>query len=240
MNRGQPFHLGVWRLVIWTLAVVLLVLAFDRLDWSTLTPAARNGDGLFEKRRERLEADRRVKVTDDQVEKEWPQVEQFIAQNSPNRYAHLQKIAEHLRQPMKIRLILRVRDILRMREESKELYDIILAQVKTEDDIFGLLLQYHRPASDKSAILKQLHEKMAERFDSGIAERKLRIQLVKRALDDQEKSIGVDLGHRDQLIDERVKAVVAHGIEAMHGHGGSTHEGSASPGLSEDSAPTPR
>jgi hypothetical protein len=235
----------------WALCAVLVAMAFVRSRPVAVAPVVFNGDGaLFDRPPhdksdpEKYRADH-PRISERELEKEWEACKLFLSVHSKNRYQQIENMPGGPKKPFEQFLVGRFRLINRIKSQSPELYNLKVREIELDDDVFGICLKLKSKTGDKARLQSELKAKIAELFDLGVSERKLRIGLVETALEDQKKILKTEQDGHDKLVEDRFNAVLAEGVEGAwiggKHNGSKTKAGSStvpSLGESESNSPT--
>jgi hypothetical protein len=142
--------------------------------------------------------------------KDFADAVQFMQAHSKERYNFIEgmpdgKLKAHFKE-------LATRDVvqvMRIQKEDPDLYRVSVTRIETEDQVFGLVAQYHKASPDQQDVIKEkLKSKVAELVDIGIKERHLRLNSLQATVDKEKNQLAEDEENKVKLVDERVTAVL--------------------------------
>jgi len=147
----------------------------------------------------------------------------YMKDKSPNRYAALNSLPDGERKKNLQQLAARnYLNWMRELAEDPELYSVTLKRIGSEDEIFGLVGKLRAdPPDKKEADTAQLREQVANLVDLSIQERQLRLDRLQKAVKEQQQKLIEDSSHREQLVDQRMKAIQSEGLVPSSGSVGS-------------------
>jgi hypothetical protein len=142
-------------------------------------------------------------------QREWEDVQAFMNVYSPRRQAAVDRLPEDdKKESIKKFVFARFRSLQALKKRDRASYEQRLAQLATEDEIFGLVHQWGGGAGDPDADRKQLREalrpQVASLVDLDIQERRRRVDLLKKELAEQSAQLEQDEKDRDGVVDRRV------------------------------------
>jgi hypothetical protein len=186
---------------------------------SELRPLA-NGPGPFQQRRLLLDylrwqsmgpQDRRN--LQHREEDEWRQFLEFMKVNSPNRSQLL--LRQNLRPgaPIRVRLLQRWQN-MELQRNNKDLYNVLLQEFKEEDVVVGLAAQLRvaRQTADSddriADIRQQIEETAGKLVELNLQQRRIRIDIARKLLDQEEANLEQDTTNRVSLADQRAQQLL--------------------------------
>jgi hypothetical protein len=105
----------------------------------------------------------------------------------------------------------RYRELMQIKDRDTELYELKLKQAKVADAAIELWNRYRMALRNETEnaedIKSQMREKIREKFNLELQERKLRIGRLTDQLNNQKKMLAADEKDIDNKIDERVRAL---------------------------------
>ena len=140
----------------------------------------------------------------------------FMQEHAPNRWRLIQNLPEEgaIRRGVMGYMVARYKSLLNIREEDSKLYELKLNQLKTEDDIFGIVSSAHT-TEDRQKHSIQITESVRKMVDLNITEREMRIERLKTSLAAEEQRLANDRKVVDSVVKERVEKLIAEGAQAM-------------------------
>jgi hypothetical protein len=205
----MPFGLFPARVVPWGLCAILAVLMCRQGERSSTLA---NGEGG----RAKIEGEHHLKGRAE-VDKEFekPEMVDFLKTYAPIRYKFVTRESAYHHEVLKRILVAHAEQIIQLKVEGGALYETKLREMRLEDQIFGDCIQLKRGAGNKAQLESDLKSHVAELFDQGVHERTIRIEIVKKKLDEQEKSLKADVANKEQLVTLRFDQVKREGVEGM-------------------------
>jgi hypothetical protein len=145
-------------------------------------------------------------------EEYWKKFQEFMQENSPNRYLLIQR--QDLRQgaPARIRMLQRWLNIEAQQTEPA-LYDVLIQEYKAEDRMIGLAAQLRQAtrrndADLQSTLKQQIHVEAARLVEYNLQQRALRIEDAKKLLAQEQSDLDNDTRDKEQLADDRADQVL--------------------------------
>ena len=144
---------------------------------------------------------------------EWREVESFMEEHSPGRWAVFQQVLTSPGRENWARRFLynRYTDLRRLRSENQKQYRRQLDQVQLEDKIFQLDTELRKVEATSpgqaESIRKQLQEKVSELVERDLEERENRIKRLHEQLKHQAERLEKDRSRMGELVERRVRAV---------------------------------
>lgn len=139
---------------------------------------------------------------------------QFMEQYAPERFKVFKASREG---PAKKQfgqfLINRWRRLEELRTRQPDLYQVRVEAIRLDDDIFSICRQMKKAnTADMQKLLPVLHTKVADLFDNGLKERKIRIAQLEAQLKNQTDLLEADSSRRDELIARRYHQISTQGV----------------------------
>lgn len=152
---------------------------------------------------------------------EWEKAMAFIKEHAPKRWAlHLQQ-PESAQQPVREWMFIRFRQLERVRNSDRDIYEIQLRRFALEDEIYSIvspLFALSGPRSLNPEEVSELREKVAAQVDTVIEERELRLQRLRELLMREEQQLAADKAQRENIVEQRVGFLeTGRGIGRMSG-----------------------
>lgn len=147
---------------------------------------------------------------------EWDQYREkvmaFIKENSPKRYDAIEKNANERRE-LRMSMFFKFRGLMMLKDTDPGLYALKVEQIKVEDDEFGLTEQLKDARKDNNTeaidkIKTQLQQVSSSYVKLRIKERQQRIETLKSIAAREEKELANDQANQEQLVSERVEALM--------------------------------
>ncbi len=141
-------------------------------------------------------------------EEEWGQVQQFMKENSPQRWQAYQDLSGEQQEKLKMTIARRYRMLQFLKNNEPEMYDVRLKRMGVEDQIFGLTreLKSATPA-DRPKIEEKLKSKLGDLVDLGIQEHQARIQRFQKLISQEQDQLSREQSNREQIVNKHLKAI---------------------------------
>jgi len=127
-------------------------------------------------------------------------------------------------------LINRWRRLEELRTRQPDLYQVRVEAIRLDDDIFSICRQMKKAnTADKQKLLADLKGKVADLFDNGLHERKIRIAQLEAQLKNQTDLLEADSSKREELIARRYRQISTQGVAGARLGNSSSKETIAAP-----------
>jgi hypothetical protein len=145
---------------------------------------------------------------------EWARTAQFMEENAPQRFrVYLSSKDAPRKHEFEQFLVNRWRRLEELKAQSPELYDVRTNEIKLNDQVFALCQQIKSTnGPQKQKLQDELKRKVAELFDNGLSERRLRISQLQERLKKQTQALESDTRKRDELISKRYRQISVQGV----------------------------
>ncbi len=228
------------------LYIVTMLAMTGTLAWAAEEPASRDRGARSEPPRRDGESSRRgemdrprplrnqARIGDMPTEEQWREAVEFMREYSGNRWGTISGPAGE-RPMVRRRIWARYEHLQRLREEDPRLYELRLEQLRLEDQVFGLVNEFHHATSEEQSgeVRARLRGRIGEWVRHGLDERQRRIDRLQRLLEEERARLEADEKRVDALIDERLNDVLA-------GRTGALEEGDRPSGFADEPAPEGR
>jgi hypothetical protein len=137
---------------------------------------------------------------------EWAEVQAFMLRHSPRRQAAVDQLPEGDRkESIKKFVFARFRSLQSLQRRDRMGYEQRLAQLRVEDQIFGLVSDWGGAGEvDKQILRDSLRREVAQLVALDIQERRRRVESLERELAEQKGALERDEQDQDSLVDKRV------------------------------------
>lgn len=140
---------------------------------------------------------------------EWEDVDAFMDENSPKRWAKFRDMPEGRREKLKPFFNQRYRMLQDLKQNDSAMYDVRIKRLKIEDDIFSLGWDLKNTRSDASAdsTRAELKKRVRALADSRIEEHRLRFKQLQERLEQERTRIAVETAGVDQFVKNGMDAL---------------------------------
>ena len=155
--------------------------------------------------RDRASATTKPATADEQRE-----VDAFMTENSPKRWARINDLPEKRRDELKKFVLQRYRMLQDLKQVDSQMYDLRLKRLKIEDEIFDLGWALKNNKDEKfspEAARKELRVKVRALANSSIDEHRLRLKQWQEKMEQEAKRLNEERATIDQFVDSSVTAI---------------------------------
>ena len=141
----------------------------------------------------------------------------FMQENAPNRWQAIQMLPDDdssLRRNVIGFVVARYRALQGLKDDDSTLYDIKVQQLRTEDEVYGLLSGTETPER-REKLRQPLTDRAQKMQELTLAEREQRIHRLKDIIEHQEASLSADRLKIATLVSARVEALINEGQAAL-------------------------
>ena len=137
---------------------------------------------------------------------EWAETQAFMYLHSPRRQQAIDQLPEGgKKESIKKFLFARYRTFQSLQRRDRGAFEQRLAQLRVEDQIFGLVSDWGLADEDQRQKLKErLRAETATLIDLDLRERQRRVDDLRRELDEETRALEADLKDRDALVEKRL------------------------------------
>lgn len=140
----------------------------------------------------------------------------FIRENAPNRWRALESLPEEggMRRGVLLYALARYRNIQAVKQDDEQLYQIKLKQLRTEDELYGILTSLQTP-EERQAEQSRITTATRALVDLELAERQRRLDRMREALKREEQSLASDREHVAEITERKSSALINQGTGAL-------------------------
>lgn len=142
----------------------------------------------------------------------WEEASEFARLHSPNRWMLYEQLPESAVAKERIRtaIVRRYQMVRGTGAPGDEAYELAVMRMKTEDEAWALGRDIRSVGDEtqREAMRTQLRELVQEMVDRHLEERKMRIEHLKRAVNQEERRLEQDRNRKQALIDRQMQQII--------------------------------
>jgi hypothetical protein len=138
------------------------------------------------------------------------EVDEFMNENSPKRWAKIKDMPDERRSRLNGFVVQRFRMLQDLKQNDQAMYDLRVKRLKIEDEIFSLgwdLKNNKNENFSPDAAKKDLRKKVRALADSRIDEHRLRLKQWQEKIEQEQKKLAEEKANIDQFVDSSVNAI---------------------------------
>lgn len=126
----------------------------------------------------------------------------FMQKYSPRRYEKLQELPDARREKLMVFLAARYRMLQELKQNDPEIYEIRIARISVEDNIFDLGWQLnHDSPRNVDELKSKLDKQLRALYRSGIEERRVRLRQWKKRVEEEIAQIEKNEANMDRIVE---------------------------------------
>ena len=138
------------------------------------------------------------------------EVDDFMSENSPKRWAKIKDMPDNRRDKLMGFVVQRYRMLEDLQKNDPAMYDLRVKRLKIEDEIFALGWDLKNNKSENfsaDTAKKELRKKVRALYDSRIDEHRLRLKQWQEKIEQEQKKLAEEKANLDQFVESSVNAI---------------------------------